>query len=492
MNTKLIGAIILSLIVICVGYSFLTQEDKLIVKVAGNTVGDTLFPAIVTGHIEDIDYNSKRDAFVLLPGQKVMMNVYVYNEQNNDNWYKVWVYDDSRIIWTSMDQYLKPGNDKEWKFTYTAQQNEGKTTIYVESGRSPSSDFPPWTHEFPGWKYDDIQDFDIIIEEDGPIDPCLGVTCDNYCTGTTYHYNGYCVNGDCKYTSGEVDGKCGFIEDPCLGVTCDNYCTGETFNYAGICVNGECQYTSGLVNGKCGYIEDLCEGVTCNPYCTDTTYYYNGECVNGVCQYASGEVDGKCGYTDPTDPCIGVTCDSYCDGTTYHYNGECNNGDCKYTSGEVDGKCGFIEDPCLGVTCDNYCDGEYYNYNGVCVDGECEFAVAKVDEQCGYTDNTCEGITCPDICAEPNTFKHGGVCVNGECEYIEDANSPECNYVAPVSGGGGGGSSSITRPTATPVPADDTEPSTDEPSDIPYTTITIVLFVLAIGGYLYANREIFK
>ena len=43
------------------------------------------------------------------------------------------------------------------------------------------------------------------------IDPCENVTCNDYCDGTTHHFNGVCVEGECSYTAEENSLECGYV-----------------------------------------------------------------------------------------------------------------------------------------------------------------------------------------------------------------------------------------------------------------------------------------
>lgn len=102
--------------------------------------------------------------------------------------------------------------------------------------------------------------YKITFDEPEP-DPCLGVTCPDDCVGEYWATNGECDpdTGRCVYANKEkIDGKCGYEEptatptpDPCVGVTCDPYCEGTTYYYNGYCDGGECQYQYEYNSAEC-------------------------------------------------------------------------------------------------------------------------------------------------------------------------------------------------------------------------------------------------
>ena len=87
-------------------------------------------------------------------------------------------------------------------------------------------------------------------------DPCKGVECNDKCENSIWYHDGHCVNGRCVYDSkdtckygcqGEPNPMLAIIvgegmckSSPCEGVTCDDYCSGTTLFYDGKCVNGKC------------------------------------------------------------------------------------------------------------------------------------------------------------------------------------------------------------------------------------------------------------
>ena len=275
-KNQILGLAFLAVILFLVYMNF-AEEDKLTISVGGSVVKHALIPAEVFGGFEDVDYSNVEDAYVLLPGQKVTMNVAAYNPHTSATgmYYKAWVYDDWRLIWQGEEQFLMPNEIKEWYFTYTAQQSEGVLDLYVETAvKDPFGGY--------GYVFDDVDTFEIITRSDAPPDPCEDVTCDSYCIGTTYYYGGYCEDGDCTYKSTQVVGKCGYIlpvEEPeptpdetpapgeptpeptpdnsCEDITCPDRCVEPfTWQYDGVCVDGTCEYKE-IANSadNCEYVE---------------------------------------------------------------------------------------------------------------------------------------------------------------------------------------------------------------------------------------------
>lgn len=253
MNRNQTIAIVIGAILIFAGYACITAEkDKLSVTVGGTIIKDPLLPAEVFGHVEDVEYSNSKDAFIVSPSQQLTINVAAYNDQQYSlGFYKVWVYDDYRIIWSSPEVMLWPNDIKEWTFTYTATSYESTTTIYVESGVKFYEDDTLYS-------FDDMDYFNIVVEEDAPTDPCEGISCTSKCVGETYYYSGYCTDGICEYSTAKVDGKCGYtdpVSDPCEGTTCPDVCVEPyTFKCNGVCVNGECEYVEQANSEQCGYV----------------------------------------------------------------------------------------------------------------------------------------------------------------------------------------------------------------------------------------------
>ena len=265
------------LVALFLGYTYLTEEDKLSISVGGSVVNHPLEPAEVFGAVEDIEYSQGDDAFVLLPGQKVTMNVAAYNPYTSSTglYYKAWVYDDWRLIWTSDEVFLMPDGIKEWFFTYNAPSGEGVVEIYIESAvKDPFGSY--------GYVFDDLDSFHVITRSDAPPDPCEGVSCPSKCIGETYYYAGYCVDGTCVYSKALVPGKCGYTipvpepdepdepddtpvpddtptpdpVDPCEGKTCPDICVEPyTWKSDGVCIDGNCEYKEESDSTECGYVE---------------------------------------------------------------------------------------------------------------------------------------------------------------------------------------------------------------------------------------------
>jgi len=243
----------------------------------------------------------------------------------------------------------------------------------------------------------------IIEEETITPNLCDGITCNDYCDGTTKRYSGYCSEGQCIYRNLENDSiSCGYEEsDACDGVNCNSpYCDGTTLKSDGYCSNGNCIYESEYNSRHCGYQEsetDPCDGVTCNSYCDGTTKKYNGYCSNGSCNYQTQNNSVQCGYQEPeTDPCDGITCNDYCSNTTRVYNGSCSNGQCLYDYQVNSPECGYVEDPCDGVYCGSY---------EQCVEGKC--ALKTCDDIGGEICS--EG----ELCSNATTSSDGICCVSG-------------------------------------------------------------------------------
>lgn len=90
-------------------------------------------------------------------------------------------------------------------------------------------------------------------------DLCKGVTCSNKCENSIWYQEGECIpsTGICKYDTQDNcqygcqdepllsiivgEGMC--RDDPCVGVTCEDYCIGDernTLAIGGKCINGKC------------------------------------------------------------------------------------------------------------------------------------------------------------------------------------------------------------------------------------------------------------
>ena len=132
------------------------------------------------------------------------------------------------------------------------------------------------SYEMPGTPYIEVKKnawIDLTIKPDpagagfvvdidssaaGGIGLCAGIACDDYCSGTTSYYSGYCSvgTGTCKYSVKANAPACGGV-DPCAGIDCSSYCVGTTLWYAGYCdpdITGsqKCVYQNEPNNAYCG------------------------------------------------------------------------------------------------------------------------------------------------------------------------------------------------------------------------------------------------
>jgi len=81
--------------------------------------------------------------------------------------------------------------------------------------------YPSWICELDsegnntGWKIDQNECYENEYDEiTCPliVDPCEGITCPDYCEGTTKYYNGECIDGECTYDTEENSTDCGYVE----------------------------------------------------------------------------------------------------------------------------------------------------------------------------------------------------------------------------------------------------------------------------------------
>lgn len=101
-------------------------------------------------------------------------------------------------------------------------------------------------------------------------DPCAGVTCNSFCSGSTAYYSGYCSGGSCYYST-----------DNCSV----GFCSGMTPYPGASCSAGSCTRTAG----------SACPSSTCGGSYS-TTYYYSGYCSSGTCGYGASSISaGTCG-----------------------------------------------------------------------------------------------------------------------------------------------------------------------------------------------------
>lgn len=90
-------------------------------------------------------------------------------------------------------------------------------------------------------------------------DPCSGVSCNDYCVGTTLYRDGYCVDGTCRYSKDYNSEDCGYVPpvvDPCIGISCGDMCVGTTLYHSGYCEDGSCQYEQTAQSKQCGYVSE--------------------------------------------------------------------------------------------------------------------------------------------------------------------------------------------------------------------------------------------
>src|SRR3989344_6065176 len=100
----------------------------------------------------------------------------------------------------------------------------------------------------------------------------------------TYH----CSNGQC-------------VTDPCAGITCNDYCDGTTQMTSGTCSQGACSYTPQIHAAECGYIEPACSSDNDCPADTYSTNFCSGNNVQKVftdysCQNP-GTAEAQCIFT---------------------------------------------------------------------------------------------------------------------------------------------------------------------------------------------------
>jgi hypothetical protein len=102
-------------------------------------------------------------------------------------------------------------------------------------------------------------------------DPCVGVDTSDKCVNSFWYHDGRCSGGNVIYDTkdqcaygcqGESvsilsvlyeGGMC--RSSPCEGVTCDNYCSGTTLFTSGECNSGKCVYDDSTEYSEdCGYV----------------------------------------------------------------------------------------------------------------------------------------------------------------------------------------------------------------------------------------------
>ena len=228
----IIGIVIMLL---AVGAYYMMEEEptesNLIVTIDNLSIQEK-YMSWLPGLYVFLSGNDAGDEIHVEPGETISMNVRVWNDRDTTHEYKVWVYDEfGRTIFTSPDAYLMPNDVEDWDFTYRSYETPGTTTIIVESGYklAPVST----TYEFDSYFY-----FDVIVDSAPTPTPtatptpyptptptptaqptptptptptpdnCDGVTCNPYCEGSVYKYNGYCENGQCVYQTELNSAQC--------------------------------------------------------------------------------------------------------------------------------------------------------------------------------------------------------------------------------------------------------------------------------------------
>lgn len=308
-----------------------------------------------------------------------------------------------------------PAQIENYGFAAYERNDCGSTWVWAWSGGGYT---PNWTDQYAVLCLDDSdctsgQICDLTGDWQNwycKDDPCLSLTCSDYCSGDNRYYSGQCESstGSCTYqvetcAFGCNSGVCN--ADPCAGITCTDYCAGSV-NYAGgQCSNGSCQYQTETCTFGCDTntnlcADDPCLNSTCNDYCGGDTRYYSGQCNSGTgnCEYQLETCDYGCesGVCN-ADPCLNLTCDDYCSGDTRYSSGQCSGGECSYTSeicefGCESGICNA--DPCAGVTCENYCSDDTIYTNGTCVSGACSYQETFCEFGCEDDFLVCQAEAC--------------------------------------------------------------------------------------------------
>ena len=219
----IIGIVILALVT--GGYMLFdgTDEDVLTVYVNGIEQDDSKM----------LEVTGDSSKYRVSPGETVTITAEVYNKNEHPDgaYYKVWIYQitdfNTRFVMLETDEVFLSNYDfKVWSGTYKTLTVPSTVTIYVESGTRPTL--------ISTYDFNDIDHFDIVVEAPPTPTPtptptpsptatptptpspsptpepdlCDGVTCNPYCDGTTYFYNGYCDVGECIYQAEYNSGQC--------------------------------------------------------------------------------------------------------------------------------------------------------------------------------------------------------------------------------------------------------------------------------------------
>ena len=280
-NHLFVGAVIIALVFSAFYMMGESSESNLTVSIDGMDVEEDTYTLQVFGSLRDAEYVSSKNAYVVLQGQTVTIEAGVYNPASSANakWYRTCIHTDGQNIVCSAAVYLEPDEIKESILSYKVPYNTGRYSICVESEvKDPFSDV--------AYRFDDIDCFTVEVVSPNP---CIGITCNDYCSGTTLYNNGLCVDGVCEYDIRIKSVQCGYMEptptptstptptptattDPCYGVTCYEYCEGTTYYYNGFCDGGQCVYQIESNSAQCPT-----DTQTGTPTATPTTTPSNGE-----------------------------------------------------------------------------------------------------------------------------------------------------------------------------------------------------------------------
>lgn len=146
-------------------------------------------------------------------GEEVTYDLIYYNQRDTtmDYYSKAWIGDD--LVGVSSVAYgLEPGEYVDGTLTFDTPSTPGTYTVEVYSYYTES-----WGDG--GW--DEQVDVTLVVSSatETPTetatatatatpDPCEGKTCDPYCDGSTYRYNGYCEDGECIYQKEYNSAQC--------------------------------------------------------------------------------------------------------------------------------------------------------------------------------------------------------------------------------------------------------------------------------------------
>jgi hypothetical protein len=222
-----------------------------------------------------------------------------------------------------------------------------------------------------------------------------GGTCGEGCSGGTP----YCINGECKASSGGVESDCSCSASICVGTTCDDGLGGNCYGT----LQPDCTNEFGYPI-MCGPSENGCGG------CGNCDSGWH--CLEGTCQQ------------DCTVNCTGKECGSngcggfcgYCN-LLYGSNYKCNaTGLCEECTPDCGIKeCGSVPNKC-GTSCGNctLLHNSSYNCNAL---GRCEMCTPNCGErECGAVPNGC-GESCGN-CSELYGYPEDSCTSEGVC-YLE-------------------------------------------------------------------------